>query len=75
MLFSGESRIHSKRDLYERGHVAVCSHKQVIHVAVCRHKQVIYVAVCSHKQVIHVAVCSHKQVIHVASVVINSRYM
>ncbi len=33
MLFSGESRIHSKRDLYERGHVAVCSHKQVIHVA------------------------------------------
>ena len=44
MLFSGESRIHSKRDLYERGHVAVCSHKQVIHVAVCSHKQVIHVA-------------------------------
>ena len=28
--FSGESgRAYSKRDLYERGHVAVCSHKQV----------------------------------------------
>ena len=28
--FPGESgRAYSKRDLYERGHVAVCSHKQV----------------------------------------------
>ncbi|XP_023337488.1 leucyl-cystinyl aminopeptidase [Eurytemora carolleeae] len=31
---SSESRIHSKRDLYERGHVAVCSHKQAICITV-----------------------------------------
>jgi len=30
----GESRINSKRDLYERGHVAVCSHRQAICITV-----------------------------------------
>jgi len=31
---SSESRINSKRDLYERGHVAVCSHRQAICITV-----------------------------------------
>lgn len=31
---SSESRLYSKRDLYERGHVAVCSHKQAICITV-----------------------------------------
>jgi len=30
----GESRLNSKRDLYERGHVAVCSHRQAICITV-----------------------------------------
>eukprot|EP00088_Acartia_fossae_P062121 TRINITY_DN7480_c0_g1_i2.p1 TRINITY_DN7480_c0_g1~~TRINITY_DN7480_c0_g1_i2.p1 ORF type:complete len:963 (-),score=180.19 TRINITY_DN7480_c0_g1_i2:184-3072(-) len=31
---SSESRLYSKRDLYERGHVAVCSHRQALCITV-----------------------------------------